>query len=91
MAIVVLKNYMSMKVGSSLATRCPNRSDPYYLVAFYIKWVTTSWTYSMLPLHVLLAAEGAAVLGVLGDFHLLHGLTERSTIPEKIRNMNDAL
>ena len=36
-----------------------------------------------LSLHVLLAAEGTDVLAVLGDFHLLHGLTERSTIPAK--------
>lgn len=27
-----------------------------------------------------LAAEGAGVLGVLGDFHLLHLLSERGTI-----------
>ena len=23
---------------------CPGSSDPFYIVAFYIKWVTTSWT-----------------------------------------------
>ena len=26
----------------------PGSSDPYYVVSYYIKWVTTSWTYSML-------------------------------------------
>ena len=24
---------------------CPRSSDPFYLVTYYIKWVTTSWTY----------------------------------------------
>lgn len=28
-----------------------------------------------------LSAEGARVLGVLGDFHLLDGLSERGTVP----------
>ena len=25
---------------------CPGSSDPSYIVAYYIKWVTTSWTHS---------------------------------------------
>ena len=25
---------------------CPKRSDPFYVVSYYIKWVTTSWTHS---------------------------------------------
>ena len=25
---------------------CPRSSDPYYIVTYYIKWVTTSWTHS---------------------------------------------
>ena len=28
-------------------TICPRSSDPFYIVSYYIKWVTTSWTYSM--------------------------------------------
>ena len=28
-------------------TVCPRSSDPFYIVCNYIKWVTTSWTYSM--------------------------------------------
>ena len=24
----------------------PGSSDPFYIVSYYIKWVTTSWTYS---------------------------------------------
>ena len=27
-------------------TVCPKSSDPFYIVSYYIKWVTTSWTYS---------------------------------------------
>ena len=26
-------------------TVCPSSSDPFYLVSYYVKWVTTSWTY----------------------------------------------
>jgi len=34
--------------------------------------------------HPLSAAEGAHVLGVLRDFHLLHSLPQRSTIPSTV-------
>ena len=27
-------------------TVCPGSSDPFYIVTYYIKWVTTSWTHS---------------------------------------------
>ena len=27
-------------------TICPRSSDPYCIVSYYIKWVTTSWTYN---------------------------------------------
>ena len=27
-------------------TVCPRSSDPFYIVIYYIKWVTTYWTYS---------------------------------------------
>ena len=26
-------------------TVCPGSSDPFYIASYYIKWVTTSWTY----------------------------------------------
>ena len=29
-------------------TVCPGSSDPFFLVSYYIKWVTTSWTYGRL-------------------------------------------
>ena len=28
----------------TFCTVCPRRSDPFYVVAYNIKWVTTSWT-----------------------------------------------
>mgnify|MGYP001164339134 CR=1 FL=1 len=27
-------------------TACPRSGDPFYIVNYYINWVTTSWTYS---------------------------------------------
>ena len=27
-------------------TVCPRSSDPFYIISYYIKWVTTSWTNS---------------------------------------------
>ena len=27
---------------------CPGSSYPFYIVSYYIKWVTTSWTYGIL-------------------------------------------
>ena len=29
-----------------IITVCPRSSDPFYVVTYYIKWVTTSWTHS---------------------------------------------
>ena len=29
-------------------TLCPGSSDPFYIVTYYIKWVTISWTHSRL-------------------------------------------
>ena len=28
-------------------TKCPGSSDPFYIVSYYIKWVTTSWTHGI--------------------------------------------
>ena len=37
-----------MQLRSSIrSTVCPRSSDPFYIVTYYIKWVTTSWTYSI--------------------------------------------
>ena len=32
-------------------TICPRSSDSFYIVSYYIKWVTTSWTHSMSTEH----------------------------------------
>ena len=32
----------------NLCTVCPGSSDPFYIVTYYIKWVTTSWPHSTL-------------------------------------------
>ena len=29
-------------------TVCPRSLDPFYILSYYIKWVTTSWTHSMI-------------------------------------------
>ena len=29
-------------------TVCPGSSDPFYIVTYYMKWVTTSWTHSII-------------------------------------------
>ena len=33
-------------------TVCPGSSDPFYIVSWYIKWVTTAWTHSNTPLKI---------------------------------------
>ena len=33
-------------------TVCPRSSGPFYVVTYYIKWVTTSWTHSIISLVV---------------------------------------
>ena len=32
---------------SFLSTVCPGSIDPFYIVTYFIKWVTNSWTYGM--------------------------------------------
>ena len=36
----------SFSFTNYLHTVCPGSSDPFYVISYYIKWVTTSWTYS---------------------------------------------
>ena len=45
--------YPSHKKNNSLlsltkSTLCPRSCDPFYIVSYYIKWVTTSWAYSII-------------------------------------------
>ena len=39
------KPFMELHDASQENTVFPRSSDPFYLVRYYIKWVTTSWTY----------------------------------------------
>ena len=39
-------------------TVCPRSSDPFYFVTYYIKWVITSWTYSITLNHVDIETTG---------------------------------
>ena len=45
----VLANYYKLLTYRNWAkttiTVCPGSSDPFYIVTYYIKWVTTSWTH----------------------------------------------
>ena len=36
------------RCSMQLHTVCPRSSDPFYVVTYYVKWVTTSWTYSII-------------------------------------------
>ena len=38
---------MLFVTGRTNTTVCPRSSDLYYIVTYCIKWVTTSWTYSI--------------------------------------------
>ena len=41
-------SYMLRAGGQGLitpSTVCPRSSGPFYIVSYYMKWVTTSWTY----------------------------------------------
>ena len=40
-------NFSIQVVNPAYFTVCPRSSDPFYVVSYYIKWVTTSWTHSM--------------------------------------------
>ena len=58
----VLEQANSMKIHLeqsdqvSFCTVCPGSSDPFFIVSYYIKWVTTSWTYSIyIRLYIFLA------------------------------------
>ena len=35
------------KAKTNRYTVCPGSSDPFYIVSYYINWVTTSWTHSI--------------------------------------------
>ena len=36
----------------SIGYHCPRSNDPFYIVSYYIKWFTTSWTYSTVKVNL---------------------------------------
>ena len=44
-------------------TVCPRCSDPFYRVRYYIKWITTSWTYCS-KLGITFLSYAIIVLGI---------------------------
>ena len=47
---IVVNSKMNEYQDKGLKTTvCPRSSDPFYTVTYYMKWVTTSWTYSIIP------------------------------------------
>ena len=46
-----VKEIIATNPDSRRTTVCPRSSDPFYIVSYYIKWVTTSWRYSMRSLN----------------------------------------
>ena len=52
---VILKEKREDDIHAKMSTKrpenhtaCPRSSDPFYVVTYYIKWVTSSWTHSKL-------------------------------------------
>ena len=39
-----IETLLSNKKSDWTVTVCPRSNDPFYIVTYYIKWVTTSWT-----------------------------------------------
>ena len=52
---IVHTNHIPLRPGLNISpdfdvntyTICPRSSNPFYIVTYYIKWVTTSWTLSI--------------------------------------------
>ena len=58
---------VNINIKSLCGTVCPRSSDPFYIVGYYIAWVTTSWTSSIkffVPGFV--EGEGTGIDGNLG-------------------------
>ena len=65
-------------------TMCPRSSDPFYIVTYHIKWVTTPWTYSTIYTRVVFLCEGFSLLCVR---HVFNMLLEREKSCEKIESL----
>ena len=56
-------------------TVCPGSSDPFYIVSYYIKWVTTSWTHSIYRSQVLLPPSPEKCYVIFSFFHVSFSLS----------------
>ena len=45
---MIINIYMCITEIIYTYTVCTTSNDPFYVVTYYKKWVTTSWTYSIL-------------------------------------------
>ena len=54
-----------------LSTVCPRSSDPFFIVTYSIKWVTTSWTdgiyIEMVSVHFAMRAQGGSFNHLMKD------------------------
>ena len=50
-------------------TVCPGCSDPFYIVSYYIKWVTTSWTHSNCLTNPTPPLAALSARSAFGTFH----------------------
>ena len=59
-------------------TVCPRSSDPLYLVSYYIKWVTTSWTYGRWVdgRYIYIYIQYTSLIAAYGQFDLSLSLTK---------------
>ena len=48
--------FESVVTAKKLLTVCPRSGDPFYIITYYIKWVTASWTYSKIR-HVIFVVD----------------------------------
>ena len=65
--------YYIKLVTMNYNTTCPGRSDPFYTVSYYIKWVTNSWTHS-----TILGQTVKIDLGYFGQNNFLPISTNRT-------------
>ena len=49
--VYLLNKNITRLLGHIVHTMCPGSSDPFYIVSYYMKWVTTSWAHSIFCHH----------------------------------------
>ena len=61
---------------------CPRSSDPFYIVTYYMNWVTTSWTHSI----CILDPDSGVTLTPSGLNKSGSGVRPKISGPDRIRN-----